>query len=333
MDKRRFFRVLLKLGLTGAVIGLLLNLVGWDKVIDAAKQTDPIWLMALFGIALVGRCIEAVQMRLLLAKLEVEITILRIFQANALSVLYSLVAPGDVVASVAKWSNLSAATGKNSLILSAMVYNRIALLTPVFAVGTVALVIENPFTESTYIVVGIMLTSILIMLLALGLFHPTLSVFGSSVLRWLCKPFPPRIREMVEYVIVSLEGFRRFVVRDHLAVYGLSLLVLFTNVTILGCATRAMGIELSPLVLFWVLAILTVARQIPATVGNLGIPEGILIVLLSLYGVEPERALAVGLILFSGILMIALIGLGYQVTLSLGLASWRPPLACETRDH
>ena len=329
MDKRRIFSVLLKLGLTGVVIGLLLNFVGWDKVIGGVKQADPIWLMAFFGIALVGRCIEAIQMRLVLTKLEVKITILRIFQANALSVLYSLVVPGDVVASVAKWSNLSAATGKKTLILSAMVYNRIALLTPVLAVGTVALVIENPFTESTYIVVGVMLTSILIMLLALGLFHPTLSVFGSSVLRWLCKPFPPRIREMVEYVIVSLEGFRRFGVRDHLAVYGLSLLVSFTSVTILGCATRAMGIELSPLVLFWVLAILTVARQIPATVGNLGVREGLLIMLMGLYGVEPERALAVGLILFSSILVYALFGLVYQVTLSLGLASWRSQVGCE----
>jgi len=329
MDKRRFFRVLLKLGLTGAVIGLLLNLVGWDKVIGGVKQTDPIWLMASLGIALVGRYIEAVQMRLLLAKLEVKITIIRIYQANALSVLYSLVVPGDVVASVVKWSNLSAATGKKSLILNAIVYNRIALLIPVLAVGTVALAIENPFTESAFIVGGLILTSILIMLLAVGLFHPALSVFTPRVLRWFCKPFPARVGELVEYVIGSLEGFHRFLIRDHLAVYGLSILVLFMNVIMFGCATRAMGIELSPLVLFWVLAVLVVARQIPLTVGNLGVQEGILIVLLGLYGVEPERALAVGLILFSNILVYALFGLVYQVTLSLGLASWRSQVGCE----
>lgn len=321
MDRRRIHQVLLKLGMTAGVMALLVNLVGWDKVIVMARETELPWLMALLSAVLAVRCIEAVQMRVLLAKLDLRISVFRIFLANALSALYSLVVPGDVIASVAKWADLSAATGRKSLILSAIVYNRIALLVPVLGMGTVALAIENPFADS-YIVGVLMLVGILIVALALGLFHPTLRVYGAGLCRWLTSPFPPRIHELVERVLASLEGFREFLIKDHLVVYGFSLLSLLTNVAVVDCATRAMAIELSPLVLFWVTAVLIAARQVPVTVSNLGVREGILIVVLELYGVEPERAMTMGLLLFSGQLLVAIIGLMYQLALSLGLARW-----------
>lgn len=318
MDRRRILNVLLKLGLATTVMVLLVNWVGWNKAMEATLEAELPWLMSLCGVVLLGRGIEAIQMRVLLGKLHVRISVCRIFLANALSSFYSLVVPGDVIASAAKWSNLSAATGKKSLILNAIVYNRIALLTPVLAVGTVALAIENPFAEY-YLVWIFMLCGCLIMGLGLGLFHPTIGMYGSGLCRWLTSPFPQRIQELVEHVLTSLEGFREFRFSDHLGVYAFSILALLINVSMLGCATHALGLELSALVLFWVSVVLIAARQVPLTVGNIGVQEGLLIVLLGLYGVEPERALAVGFLLYTGHLF-SLIGLLYQLALSLSLA-------------
>lgn len=73
----------------------------------------------------------------------------------------------------------------------------------------------------------------------------------------------------------------------------------------------------------WLMAVLLVARRVPITISNLGVREGILIVVLGLYGVEPERAFAVGLVVFSGHIFVALFGLAYQVALTLGLAEWQ----------
>ena len=46
-------------------------------------------------------------------------------------------------------------------------------------------------------------------------------------------------------------------------------------------------------------------------------------VVLSPYGIEPERAFALGLIMFSNQIIIAIVGLSYQIALSLGLAKWK----------
>jgi len=307
------------------VIMLVILMVGWDNVAAATKKTQLSWLLIMFGAVLVVRSIETVQMHILLAKLDVKISLIRIFLANSLSSLYSLVLPGDVFASMAKWANLSAVCGKKSLMLSTMVYNRIALMAPMLVIGTLALAMENPFADN-FIVGGIIITWMLIMAVALSTFHPTFSLFRTQAFRFITQRLPFRIQELVEGVISSFTCFHNFRVRDHLTVYGFSFLGFLVNVSIMSCATRAVDIELSFFVLFWLTAVLFVFRQVPLTVANLGIRESILIVILGLYGVEPERAVTVGLILFSAHLFIALIGLIYQVALALGIARWTNPV-------
>ena len=101
------------------------------------------------------------------------------------------------------------------------------------------------------------------------------------------------------------------------------MLALLATVGILICANRAFDVDLPFLTLFWINAILLAARQVPITISNLGVREGILIAVLSTYGVEPERSVAIGLTLFCCHVFAALIGLVYQIFLSLGLARWK----------
>jgi hypothetical protein len=48
----------------------------------------------------------------------------------------------------------------------------------------------------------------------------------------------------------------------------------------------------------------------------------LLVVILGFYGVEAEIAVALGVVLFSSVLVISSIGLGYQIALTLELARW-----------
>lgn len=315
-------KVALRVALTGLVIGILVKLVGWMNLLATIKETHLGWMAFMLGAMLLGRLIEAVQMHVLLRKLQAQVTILRIFLANALSSLYALMVPGGLIAGVAKWLNLSAVTGSKSLVFSAIVYNRIALVIPPLLVGVISLAYENPF-KGAYIVVAMAALIFVVVMIALSLFHPRLGEVADRVLTVLARPLPFAIRRQVGTVIYSLEGFRNFRFRDHSAIYALSLLTFITRVAALSFAMAALDVRVSVAILVWVIALLLVARQAPVTVSNLGVREAILIVVLGMYGVEPERAFAVGLILFSGQVLSAVVGLSYQVALMLGFARWR----------
>jgi hypothetical protein len=74
--------------------------------------------------------------------------------------------------------------------------------------------------------------------------------------------------------------------------------------------------------LTWVL--LATSSYLPVTIGNIGVRESILIIVLGKYGVDAEKAVAIGLIMFSCQIATALIGLLYQIALVIGIAQWSP---------
>jgi len=55
-------------------------------------------------------------------------------------------------------------------------------------------------------------------------------------------------------------------------------------------------------------------RRIPISVANLGVREFTLVGLLALYGVDKSQALLMSMILFSALIVMALIGAIYQLS-------------------
>lgn len=322
----KIFRFLLKATLTTVALLALVYVVGWRLLLQSLEQTNVIWLLAMYGISLCLGCLDAAQMRLLMRKAGANLPLSRIILANSLSTFYSLILPGDLFASAAKWSNLSAATGRKSIVLNAIVYNRFALLIPPFLFGAVAVSLENPFStvgvEFTVIAISLLMVAI-----ALLIFHPRTGSFVDSTIMALAQRLPDGVTSRVGMVLRSLQVFRKFSFLDHLAIYAFSCLALPLRIMVFWCGSNALSLEVPVLALAWIFALLMFTRQFPITFSNLGVREGILILALAPYAIESSSAFALGILLFSNILLWALVGAGYQIALALGWASWGPPNA------
>jgi hypothetical protein len=72
---------------------------------------------------------------------------------------------------------------------------------------------------------------------------------------------------------------------------------------------------------------LFISRLLPLTLGNLGVREGILVLSFGLYGVEPAEAILVGLLMFSSVLFVAVVGAAYQIAIAMGWLDWKPDKA------
>ena len=322
MSKKRI--AYLKIIFTLAVFGALIYVVGWQEIFDALRRTNMIiWLFVVL-IVIIWRLFEAFQMKLILSKAGMDVRTKRIFLANSLSTLYSFILPGDLIASGAKWANLSAYTGKKSGVLNSIIYHRFMLLLLMSIIGTIAVFLHDPLPH-TYLREIIFIFTIGLVVGGFIVYHPRLgSARDNFLLKRAGKRLPLMMRERVEMFLTSLQSFRQFGVKFHLCILAFSLLIITVQIFNFILVCYSVGIVVPIVLLIWLRALTTITRQLPLTINNLGIREGILILILTPYGIPMSEVMALGLIMVGNVVLFALVGLGYQLALSTGLAHWKP---------
>jgi uncharacterized membrane protein YbhN (UPF0104 family) len=296
---------------------LLIHAIGSVDVVTTLADADGTWLAGAYAAFLGVRLVEATQLKVLLFKVGVHVSVTRVFMANALSALYAFALPGDLAAALAKWNSLSAATGQRSTILNAIVYNRLALLLPVLALGSGAIVWRNPMPGAG-LVETVLATWTLASAAALALYHPRRGPLFDARLHRMANRRPAWLKRRLESFTASLGRFRTLRLADHAAVMAFSLLAYGSALLSFWCAARALDAQVPFATLLWTLALLRIAGQLPLTTSNLGVREGLLILVLAPYGVTAPQAVALGLVTLSKQIVMALVGLVYQVWGSAG---------------
>jgi uncharacterized membrane protein YbhN (UPF0104 family) len=140
---------------------------------------------------------------------------------------------------------------------------------------------------------------------------------------WITKPLPTFFRSKIANLINSSQWFRGLSFYDHSTIVVISLAIFILSIITFICGAKAMGFDISILTLIWIYSIILLLGYLPITIGNLGVRESILIFTLINYGISPEESFSFGLILFTNHILIALIGSGYQVALSMGWVRWK----------
>lgn len=318
--RNRWVRIGLRVLATLVIVTVLFVVVGWGDVWAALVSASWPWLVAMYAVALGKQVIDAFQLRYLLAQVGSPVPLRRVFLASQLASFYSIVLPGDVAASTAKWADLSIATGRRSLVLTAMVYNRLMMLSVPVLVGTIALIVDDPFDEAWVVALAAVILAGIVFALLL-LYHPRLGSWSERLLRALASKLPKRVGDKIGYVITSLAAIRALPLRDHLRVLGFVTAGVGMGVVRIWFGMLALDLGVSPLAVLWIMAFNLIGRLLPITIASLGIRESLLIVALTPLGVARERSVALGLLGFSTILMLALIGAAYQISLVLGRRS------------
>ena len=91
-------------------------------------------------------------------------------------------------------------------------------------------------------------------------------------------------------------------------VLGLSVCLQFMGMGAVALMGNGMGIGVSPAFYFVMLPIVNILTMIPITFNGIGVREGAFVYFLGLKGIEPEPALALGLLFFSVQVAVSLMG-------------------------
>ena len=322
VPKRSSISKLAKLALTAVVLGLLVRIVGAREILGAFDGINWAWATAMLIAGLLMKLGVSVQLWSIFRRGQLSVSVLRVFLANALSALYSLVLPGDIAASGVKWIDLSAATGKKAAVFNALIYHRMVTSLVTLTLGVFALVVSNPLDNQAtqYIAAALLL---LLMLLFIFLYHPRLGAWVETMLRRASEKLPRLGATYAVPVIDAMRRFHGFTARDHIAVFTWSCVFIVFRILTYWCAIRAFDLEITLIDILWIAAFLSITAALPLTIANLGIREGFLVLVLAPLGVASATAVALGLVLFANHVLIALVGAGYQMALSLGWVRWR----------
>jgi hypothetical protein len=143
----------------------------------------------------------------------------------------------------------------------------------------------------------------------------------------LLKPFPVKIRQKGLEVLDQIATFQTAGAGFHLKITAISIIdTLIGGVIIYILSARAANVNAPVGTFVWLCALIYILGRIPVSIANLGVREAMLIVLLAPYGVEKPQALLMSMILFSALIVMAVIGAGYQIFWTVTAKKSNPPI-------
>ncbi len=309
---RNLIKLLVRFAVTLGLLVWVISRVDVRGFCETVKQARLGFLAAVWTIAVGVLWFESVKMRLILTQQGCDLKTGNVFGASAVCSLYSMVMPGSLSTGV-KWYILKGNTGKGSNVFSSMMYNQLTEMAIVVVLGLGAFIVRNPLNRWQIQAVS----AGLLLLVSAGYLLFLFSDRGVRINRFLRKilrVFPGRIRKAGEKVFTQIETFQRLGWRFHLTV----LILTAISFVVRGCgiyffASVAANISVPPAVLVWQYSFIYILGRLPISIANLGVREAVLVTGLGVYGVQPQSAVLMSMIIFSNLLLMACIGAVWQI--------------------
>jgi len=316
---RQLAKLLIRVAVTTGLLVWVFSQIHIGQFREAMQAARWQFLIATWGLTALLFWIRSVKMKYVLKKQDCNVAIGTLFGATTVTALYSMIMPGMLSTGV-KWYILKRITGKGSNVFSSMLYNQLATMIVMTVFGLAALMIANPTplllpdSNNTWLAIcGILL--VLTILVSLLLLNGRTGGKMIEVLDLLLRPFGPKIRQNGRKVLDQVAGFQAAGAGFHLAFVTATIVdTLIGGVAAYVLAARGANITAPLGVFVWLCAAIYILGRLPISVANLGVRESLLVWLLSVYGVEKSAAMLMSMILFSRLVVMAVVGAMYQLS-------------------
>lgn len=316
----QFAKLLIRLLITTGLLIWVFSLIDLEQFRQAVKTARWQLLIAVWVLTVIIFWINSIKMQLILKKQACNVRVTTLFGASAVTLFYSMIIPG-ILSTGVKWYILKKNTGKSTNVLSSMLYNQTSIMVVMTVFGLAALMITNPASLSTAntenqwllpAVCGMLIT--VIILVSLLLLN---SRAGGKIIKAigvLLRPLPVKIRQKAQEILEQAAIFQTAGAGFHLTIASITIIVnLIGGVFTYFLSAKAANITAPVGVLVWLCAAIYILGKVPISLANLGVREVTLVGFLAIYGVDKPQALLMSMILFSTIVVMAVIGAMYQL--------------------
>jgi uncharacterized membrane protein YbhN (UPF0104 family) len=289
--------VLGKLAITILILWFLWRIADGSKALESIGSAQPVWVMAGLLALTLQTVLSAVRWRITAGQLGLDLSLLYSLREYYLSQLTNQVLPGGVLGDAARAVRTRdqrglAAAGQ------AVIFERLAGQIALFVTMCVAVAI-------TYLRRGgldwpMWTLSPILLVIAIGVAAPILFAVATS----LPAPVGPRCSDLARKMGHALAARRVLP-----AQIGLSIATTLCNLFAFAFCARAVGIILSPAIIFAIVPLILLTMLIPVTISGWGLREGAAVALLPLMGASASVSLAASVTFGLTVLVASLPGL------------------------
>ncbi len=318
---KQVVKLLARLSVAAVLLVWVFRTVDLDQFRRTVQTARWDYLVGVWFLTALFSFLQAYALQIILREQDCRVGLHRLFAATCVTAYYSLILPGLVSTGI-KWYLLkqSSGRGKGANVLSAMLYNQVTLSIVMLVGGLAGLILVNPTSAILPDAPQWVLPAacgaalgLIVLVSFLALYRRT----GGPVLRLLAamlSPLPRSFRTKGRDLLSQITLFQSARWRFHGTIALLNALDgLLVGLLMYLFAARAAHIVVPVGMLIWLCAIIFVLGKIPISVANLGVREVTLVGLLGLYGVDKSAALLMSMVMFSGLIFMAVLGAAYQL--------------------
>jgi len=312
---RNILKLLARILAATVLLGWVFSKIDLQQLMEVLASVQWEFFGALWVLVIILFLIQALKMKLILAKQGCCVGVGRLFSLSAITAFYGMFIPG-ILSTGVKWYILKKVTGKGVNVLSAMLYNQLSMMMIMPAFGLAAIIIDNPTllllpdAKNIWLlpfICGVLLAALI--LTSLLLLNRRTSDKVIKVLTYALSPCPIRVRRKAEQLLRQIAKFQDVGYRFHITVVLITIVGnLGGAVAVYALSAAATNIVVPLKTLIWLTAVIFILGRLPISVANLGVREVTLVGILPMYGVETSAALLMSMIVFSAAIFRAIIG-------------------------
>jgi len=304
MDFKKIFQLLLKVGISIAILFFLFRSVDEKVIFGLIKNSNKLFLFFAFIVFLVNYLLCFFRWEMLLQAVEIDLPVKKVIASFSGGIFFNLFLPSTVGGDFVRSMDLASHTKKSKEVVATVFLDRLSgfvgmVLVSLFAVSFgFKLVQDKAVFIPVFIITGI-LAFILLILFNEFLFLKINKLLHSSS--------AGKIRETVKNIHQEIYYFRR-----HKPVIFKNLL-LSLAIQLIAPATffligLSLGIRINPVYFFVYLPIISAITMLPISIGGLGVRDATTIYFFAKAGVVKDLAFAASLINFFFILICGSLG-------------------------
>lgn len=300
---------IIKLLISSIILYYILEITPSSEIAKSLRSANLTYIMIGILLCLLNVYIAAAQMKIITDNQRMSLSVHQIAFIGFITRFYGLFLPGYMAGGVIRWYRLSQPDRKAIEALSSMVLNRI-LITIIVAGSAVLFLILDSSTYSNsqalLCLTGVF-SAFVFSYLMLIIRKPTL-LFKNYIIEKTPLIIPVSLQHKIEALLNSASKFQTLQLRSHIRLVGLSIIWRLLGILAYYTFACAIGIHISFISIGWISSVTLLLVMIPISFSGLGVREGTLIYLLGLYGVSPNYAVALSLVVFAQNVLTASIG-------------------------
>ena len=296
------------------------HVVDWADLKEAASRFSAVSLLAVLGLHLLQRLVNARQVQFALGRARISLPIGRVFKIHLITSFFSVALPGELAGAGVSWHLFSKNSGKGAETAGVLVYLRLLGLLALVGYAFGGLFLEPRLLDTgVQWILGAMLLALSAGILAFSRREPA-DLLSAGLTRLTAKTRLRPLDSILAAIRRGREAFTEMPISAHIELWLLA--IVSHGLTIAGglIAMAAASVAAPASAAVWLVAVVSLLSLVPFTLAGFGIRElGVAALLVNWYGVPSETAVLLSLALGT-VSLVASVGLGGLAVLSESLS-------------